>query len=212
LAVARALSQEFPKVTVVRNPRNLGYGGTKKKAYRYFIDNKFDAVVLIPGDLQYAPETISDLWEPLVRREADIVLGSRFLSDSSRSRMPLFKWIGNNLLTAAVNLWIRQRISDYHTGFRSYTCDGLRKIDIDSCPDGHDISMDIILRAIRQGLRIHDVAVPTFYTDESRSCSYWTSVKYAMCVFKLAWRHNRNMFMPKLDEPAKPAAAEPNAS
>ena len=76
----RALSG-LEKLTVVRNPKNLGYGGNQKLGYRYFLDKQFDTVVLLHGDGQYAPEVLSDLYAPLVAGEADAAFGSRMMAD-----------------------------------------------------------------------------------------------------------------------------------
>src|SRR3712207_9268143 len=64
------------KITILRTPRNQGYGGNQKLGYRYAIENGFDIVALVHGDGQYAPEKLPALLGPLVRGEADAVFGS----------------------------------------------------------------------------------------------------------------------------------------
>ena len=91
------------KITVLRTPENQGYGGNQKLGYRYAIDNGFDIVALVHGDGQYAPEKLPALLEPFARDEADAVFGSRMI-DKRAARaggMPAYKWIGNQVLTAA---------------------------------------------------------------------------------------------------------------
>ncbi|MBA4065550.1 MAG: hypothetical protein C0501_17910 [Isosphaera sp.] len=65
------------KLTVLRNEKNLGYGGNQMRGYRYFADRGFDVVVMLHGDGQYAPEVLADLYRPIVAGEADAVFGSR---------------------------------------------------------------------------------------------------------------------------------------
>lgn len=67
------------RITVLRNPENQGYGGNQKIGYRYAIRHGFDAVVLLHGDGQYAPECTPKLIAPLLDGSADAVLGSRML-------------------------------------------------------------------------------------------------------------------------------------
>src|SRR3981081_4542516 len=61
------------KFHVIKNEKNLGYGGNQKAGYQYFIERGFDIVVLLHGDGQYAPEVLSHLYHPLVTGDADAV-------------------------------------------------------------------------------------------------------------------------------------------
>src|SRR6476660_3273957 len=110
------------KITVLRTPENQGYGGNQKLGYRYAIDNGFDIVALVHGDGQYAPEKLPALLEPLLAGDADAVFGSRMI-DKRAARaggMPLYKWLGNQVLTAAQNRILGTRLSEFHSGYRLY--------------------------------------------------------------------------------------------
>lgn len=102
----------FP-LTVFRNPTNQGYGGNQKLGYHYAIEHGYDAVVLLHGDGQYAPEKVQDLVEPVVRGEADAVFGSRMMirGGALRGGMPLYKFLGNKILTTFQNLVLGDRKS-----------------------------------------------------------------------------------------------------
>ncbi len=81
LALGIQTSSKLPKLRVLKNQQNLGYGGNQKAGYKYFIEQGFDIVVLLHGDAQYAPELLSHMYAPLVRGEADAVFGSRMMKD-----------------------------------------------------------------------------------------------------------------------------------
>ena len=66
---------------MIRHTKNLGYGGNQKAGYRYFMEKGFDAVVLLHGDGQYAPEVLHHLYGPIVAGKADAVFGSRMMPD-----------------------------------------------------------------------------------------------------------------------------------
>ena len=66
-------------ITVIRQPRNLGYGGNQKAGYELAIEHGLDIVVMLHGDGQYAPESMPELLEPLLKGEADAVFGSRIM-------------------------------------------------------------------------------------------------------------------------------------
>src|SRR3954468_22896645 len=111
------------KITVLRTPENQGYGGNQKLGYRYAIDHGFDIVALVHGDGQYAPEKLPALLEPLIAEQADAVFGSRMIHKQAARRggMPMYKWIGNQLLTAFQNRVLGTKLSEFHTGYRLYS-------------------------------------------------------------------------------------------
>jgi glycosyltransferase involved in cell wall biosynthesis len=156
------------KVTILRNPQNLGYGGNQKLGYRYAIDQGFDIVALIHGDGQYAPEELPRLLTPLQQSEADIVFGSRMLrkNDALKGGMPFYKWIGNQFLTYFQNFLIGTKLSEYHSGYRIYTTNALRKIPFERNADNFHFDTDIIIQAHFASLRIMELPIPTFYGEE----------------------------------------------
>src|SRR3954466_15876499 len=118
------------KITVLRTPENQGYGGNQKLGYRYAIDHGFDIVALLHGDGQYAPEKLPELLTPLVAEEADAVFGSRMIDRRAARRggMPLYKWFGNQILTAFQNRVLGTQLSEFHSGYRLYSTAALAEI------------------------------------------------------------------------------------
>ena len=99
------LSTDLP-LEVIRHPRNLGYGGNQKAGYHWAIDQDLDIVVMLHADGQYAPESLPAMVAPLERDEADAVFGSRMLDEGAARRggMPLYKYVGNKILTRVENV------------------------------------------------------------------------------------------------------------
>jgi len=157
----------FP-VTLLKNPKNLGFGGNQKIGYQYAIDNDYDHVVLVHGDGQYAPELIPTLVEPLITGEADAVFGSRMMhsKDALKGKMPLYKWIGNKVLTTLENTLTGSALTEWHSGFRLYSVAALKQIPFSYNSDYYDFDTDIILQLLGAGLRIKELPIPTFYGDE----------------------------------------------
>jgi len=180
--VALALARDFKKITVVRNSHNMGYGGTKKKAYSYCLANGYNAIVMVHGDGQHDPEYITSLLAPILERKIDVVLGSRMLGKPVSGGMPLWKWVGNKTLTWIANRALGLQLTDYHTGYRAYSRHALAALDLPTLNDGHGISFDIICRAVREGLSIAEVGVPTYYGIGSRSISLVTCLHYGCYV------------------------------
>jgi glycosyltransferase involved in cell wall biosynthesis len=158
---------ELP-ITVIRHPRNLGYGGNQKAGYRWAIEHDLDIVVLLHGDGQYAPEVIEDLVTPLVDGSADAVFGSRMLAPGSARMggMPLYKFVGNKILTKLSNSLADMSLSEWHSGYRAYRVDALMDIPFESNSDGFDFDTEIILELHEAGKDIVEVPIPTYYGGE----------------------------------------------
>ncbi|MGH9024927.1 MAG: glycosyltransferase family 2 protein, partial [Acidimicrobiia bacterium] len=117
-------------LTVIRHPRNLGYGGNQKAGYRWAIEHGLDIIVLLHGDGQYAPEILPQMVEPLELDKGDAVFGSRMMETGAARRggMPLYKYVGNRVLTTAQNTIVGMELSEWHSGYRAYRVDALADI------------------------------------------------------------------------------------
>lgn len=151
---------------IYRNEKNQGYGGNQKLAYQYAIDKGFDLVVMLHGDAQYAPEKIPALLEPFEKDEADMVFGSRIKGQPLKGGMPLYKYLGNRLLTAVENWVLGLGLSEYHSGFRVYSCNALKQIPFDRLSNNFHFDTEIIIQFKLKGLRIAERPIPTYYGAE----------------------------------------------
>ncbi|MHC4061422.1 MAG: glycosyltransferase, partial [Planctomycetota bacterium] len=183
--IAEDYSRRHPerKLTVLYNPKNQGYGGNQKVGYCYAIRKGFDAVVLLHGDGQYAPEYLGEMIQPIVTGQADVVFGSRMIRplEALKGRMPLYKWIGNQILTFIQNRIMKSDLSEFHTGYRAYSAAALRSIPFEYNSDYFDFDTDIIIQLIDTQKRIKETPVPTFYGDE---VSRVNGIKYAMRIVR----------------------------
>ncbi len=155
-------------LTVIRRPQNLGYGGNQKAAYRWAIDNGLDIVVLLHADGQYAPEVIEDLVAPFESEDCDAVFGSRLLDPGSAriGGMPLYKYLGNRVLSKFSNAATGLQLSEWHSGYRAYRVQALNEIPFESNTDGFDFDTEIILQLLEAKKVIVEVPIPTFYGNE----------------------------------------------
>lgn len=167
-AVQFVRQSDRSNIEVLYNPKNQGYGGNQKIGYRYAIDRGFDVVVLLHGDGQYAPEYLGQLLDPLLRDQADVVLGSRMLRrlDALRGGMPLYKWVGNQILTRCQNLLLGSSLAEFHTGYRAFGVRALASVPFDRNSNYFDFDTEILIQMIDTGRRITEIPVPTFYGDE----------------------------------------------
>ncbi len=170
----------FP-VRTLFNPVNQGYGGNQKLGYHYAIQNGYDFVALIHGDGQYAPECLPELLEPLRKGEAGAVFGSRMLTRAGalRGGMPLYKYVGNRILTWIENRLLKANLSEFHSGYRIYSTRALSAIPFDRNANGFHFDTEIIIQLLIAGQRIVELPIPTFYGDE---ISYVNGIPYAWNV------------------------------
>jgi glycosyltransferase involved in cell wall biosynthesis len=155
-------------MTVLRNEYNQGYGGNQKVGYAYAIEQGFDYVAMVHGDGQYAPEELERLAEPLRTGDADAVFGSRMMSrfGALKGGMPLYKFVGNKLLTRLQNAMLGTQLSEFHSGYRLYSVRALESIQYRMNSNDFHFDTEIIIQLLNAGKRIVELPIPTFYGDE----------------------------------------------
>jgi glycosyltransferase involved in cell wall biosynthesis len=186
-------ASEFAKTSnlpihVISQPINLGYGGNQKFGYSWAIQNKWDIVVLLHADGQYAPEFLPQIINPLMENKADAVFGSRMLNkrDALIGGMPKYKWIGNQILTSIQNKLTKQNFSEWHSGYRAYKVESLRKLNLGDLSNGFRFDTQIILELLATNQRITEIPIPTFYGDE---VSHVNGIEYAREIIWDTLRH-----------------------
>jgi SAM-dependent methyltransferase len=95
--------------------------------------------------------------------------------------MPLYKYVGNKILTTIENAMLGMSLSEFHSGYRIYSCEALKKIPFQR--NTHDFHFDtqIIIQLHAAGLRIVELPIPTYYGDE---ICHVNGMKYAKDVVK----------------------------
>lgn len=189
-AIGREYEAGHPKIPIIvlRNEYNQGYGGNQKVGYEYAILEDFDFVAMVHGDGQYAPEELPRLVEPLRQGKVDAVLGSRMMERGAalRGGMPLYKFVGNRILTTLQNLLAGTQLSEFHSGYRVYSVAALRKISYRLNSDDFHFDTQIILQLRSAGMRILELSIPTYYGDE---ICHVNGLKYALNVLLATLRY-----------------------
>ncbi len=178
-----------PKLMIYRNQQNLGYGGNQKAGYRYFMEKGFDVVVLLHGDGQYAPELLAEMYEPIIAGQADAVFGSRMMQDRGgplKGGMPLYKYLGNRILSVSENLALGTNLTEFHSGYRAYSLKALRQLNFSHMTDNFHFDTEIIIKLLHQGFRIKEIPIPTYYGDE---ICYVNGMQYARDVMRAVYRY-----------------------
>lgn len=164
---SKNLNLPFP-VHVLKNPVNQGYGGNQKIGYHYAIEFGFDYVALIHGDGQYAPEALPDLMKSFDDSSVSAVFGSRMLTRGAARAggMPLYKFVGNKILSCFENYLLNTSFSEFHSGYRIYSVAALKQVPFDLNTNDFHFDTEIIIQFVARGLKIVEQPIPTYYGDE----------------------------------------------
>jgi glycosyltransferase involved in cell wall biosynthesis len=170
-------------ITLIRQSTNLGYGGNQKAGYKLAIEHGLDIVVMLHGDGQYAPESLPQVLAPLLAEEADAVFGSRTMIKGAARKggMPLYKFVGNRILSRFENAALGTNLSEFHSGYRAYSVSALKQLPFEKNSDGFNFDTQIIIQLHDSGMRIAEVPIPTYYGDE---ICYVDGLGYAADVTK----------------------------
>ena len=188
----KTFSGKFKKIISLKHSKNKGYGASQKTIYETFLkmSNKDDVIVLLHADGQTMPEEISVLLKSFLHSDADIILGSRALWLKTKKKnfpikcrkMPLYKRIGDRLLTILQNKAFGMNLSTFASGYRIFSRKALEKLDFKKLNDGHAFDSEVIVDAKIKNLKMREAPVYPFYSDEA---SNFSLVKYVIDVFKL---------------------------
>ena len=144
---------------VVRHKRNLGYGAGIRTIFLKAKEITADVLITFDADGQHRIQDINTVLDPILKNEADIVIGSRFLNNNTK--IPKYRKVGIKTITSITNSSIGKKLSDSQSGFRSYNKKTLDKI-IPS-ESGMGVSTEILIKATKEKLRITEVPIIVSY-------------------------------------------------
>ena len=178
-ALARSLSKSGVEVIVRRHETNKGYGGNQKSCYKLALEAGADIVVMVHPDCQYTPKLIPSIVAMIAHGLHECVLASRILGGYSlRGGMPLWKYVANRFLTFTMNVLMGAKLSEYHTGYRAFSAELLRKLPLEENIDDFGFDAQMLAEIIWQGVTIGEVSCPTVYFKEASSINFVRSCKY----------------------------------
>jgi glycosyltransferase involved in cell wall biosynthesis len=173
------IARSLPGVKVHVHPQNKGYGGNQKTCYRLAMEEQADIVIMIHPDYQYTPKLIPAMVSIIGNELHDCVLGSRILGGYAlRGGMPFWKYISNRFLTAAENILLGAKLSEYHTGYRAFSRKLLETVSLANNSDDFVFDNQMLAQIFWHGFTIGEVSCPTKYFAEASSINFRRSLKY----------------------------------
>jgi glycosyltransferase involved in cell wall biosynthesis len=178
------IAREMGIHTVVHT-ENLGYGANQKTCYRTALALGADIVIMLHPDYQYTPKLLPAMASMIAYGEFDAIVASRILGIGAlKGGMPLYKYVANRFLTLFENLLLGHKLSEYHTGYRAFSQEVLKKLPLDKNSDDFVFDNQMLAQIIWFGYRIGEVSCPTKYSHDSSSINFRRSVAYGFGVLK----------------------------
>ena len=173
------VAKSLKNVQVYTHEKTRGYGGNQKTCYKMALEAGADIVIMVHPDYQYTPKLLTAMTSLIAQDLYPCVLGSRILGGYAlKGGMPLWKYIANRCLTLAENLLTGVKPSEYHTGYRAFSADVLRRLPLENNSDDFAFDNQMLVQILWLGCTIGEVTCPTKYFAEASSINFRRSVQY----------------------------------
>jgi glycosyltransferase involved in cell wall biosynthesis len=142
-----------------------------------------DVVVMLHPDYQYDPKLVTAMAAMISSEIYDAVIGSRILGNTARAGgMPLYKYVANRGLTAAQNILMGTKLSEFHSGYRAFSRRVLETLPLMVNSDDFVFDNQMLAQVVAHGFAIGEISCPTKYFPEASSINFRRSVIYGFGV------------------------------
>lgn len=181
------VARDLPNTILHCHSVNTGYGGNQKTCYRLALENGADIVIMVHPDYQYTPQLIPAMASMIANGLYHVVLGSRILGGYAlKGGMPIWKYIPNRFLTAAENILLGAKLSEYHTGYRAFSKEILEKVPLQCNSDDFIFDNQMLAQILWRNYQIAEISCPTKYFPEASSINFLRSCRYGLGCLSVA--------------------------
>jgi glycosyltransferase involved in cell wall biosynthesis len=152
--------------TVIYHDVNKGYGAAINTCFETARKMQAKAMVIIDADGQHDPAEIAQVLRPILKGEADVTIGSRFM-EGHKVKIPLYRTVGMKVLDIATNQGSGVKFTDTQSGFRAYSNSAINKIRIDK--SGMAAGSEILMQIKDHNLKVKEVPITCRYDIEDTS-------------------------------------------
>lgn len=182
---------------VISLHRTLGVGAALREGFRWVAEREFDVVAVCAGNNKDAPEELTRLLDPICRKRADFVQGSRFLLGGRRGNMPLYRRVATRIHPLVFSVAARKNVSESTNGYRAFRASILRdpriRLDQDWL-DGYELEPYLYWKVIRLGYVTAEAPVSKIYParhlgyTKMRPITGWWSILRPVFLLALGLR------------------------
>lgn len=186
-----AARAEAAGATVLRHKRNRGVGLAFQSAVDFAVENDYQLMVNIDGDLQFDPSDIPKLVAPVIAGHAEMATASRFIDSRLIPHMPRVKLFGNRMMSALISGLVRRRFADVSCGFRCYSRDALLRLSLHGA---FTYTQETFLDFAAKRVEICEVPIRVTYFADRKSRVAGSIWRYAVNALKIILRGYRDYF------------------
>jgi glycosyltransferase involved in cell wall biosynthesis len=183
-------AKELGISNIIRHEQNRGYGGNQKSCYAKALELGADIIIMLHPDYQYTPKLIHSIASIIAYDVYPVVLASRILGKGAlNGGMPKYKYIANRFLTLTQNILMSQKLSEYHSGYRAFSKEVFKKIDVSKNSEDFVFDNQMIAQIFYAGFEIGEVTCPTKYFKEASSINFSRSITYGLGVLGVSFQY-----------------------
>jgi glycosyltransferase involved in cell wall biosynthesis len=170
------------RVIFINREKRGGVGAAIISGHRTALQAGMDIMAVMAGDGQMDPFFLTNIIKPIIDGRAEYVKGNRLSSSQHRKDMPLFRYIGNFLLTNFSRISTGYyNISDPQNGYTAIAANTLRKLDLDNIERGYAFENDMLIRLNCIRARVVDVPHPAVYQGKH------SKIRYPQFIVRTSW-------------------------
>lgn len=180
-SIAHDIAKKDPRITVLRHDKNQGKGAALQTG---FTNATGDFIAIQDADLEYNPNDILRLLEPLLTNEADVVFGSRFLPHGPHRVLFFWHSLGNRFLTFISNMFTNLNLTDMEVCYKIFRREVLQNIVLNEKRFGFE--PEITSKVARLGCRIYEVGISYYGRTykEGKKIGLKDGVRAFWCILK----------------------------
>jgi len=162
-------------VKTLRLEPNQGKGAAMREGVK---EATGDIIIFMDADGQHKPDEIIKLVEPIVKDEADFVIGSRMIK--AQGKRPLIRKVSNFLSTFLIRMKVGVDVKDTQSGFRAIKREFLPEIE----SKRYEVETEILIKAVKKGARVKEVPVERIYGIETGHFRFEDIIRFLQTLMK----------------------------
>lgn len=181
---------EAAGATVIRHPRNAGKAAALSSGFCAALKLEPRVLVCLDADAQHEPAEIPQVIQPILEGQADVVIGSRFLT--TKSDIPVWRQVGQHTLTALTNSMSGTRVTDSQSGFRAFSPAAVKALRLNS--QGLSVESEMQFLFEPAGLRVAEVPISCRYQDGNKRNPFVHALQVIDAIISLVARRRPLLF------------------
>jgi glycosyltransferase involved in cell wall biosynthesis len=177
----KIVKENYPKIIYLKHKINLGKGKSLETGIIKAIQQKADLIVVMDSDMQHKPEDIDRFLATFKKNpDVDIVFGARKIGKT----MPLVAFLGNKMISIAINILFHYFVNDTQCGFRAFKSSVFKKIHWES--HGYSVETEMIINAAINKLKYNEITIETIYLEKYKGMNIFDGITVLFKIFM--WR------------------------